>query len=66
MTAVKVPEGWTWEKLDGKLREKGVYFVGSYGKLKGQVFRIGHMGSQCDLELVRNALKVLEDTVKNA
>jgi len=43
-----------------ELRKHGVVFGGSYGKLKDKIFRIGHMGSQADLELVKKALDVLE------
>ncbi len=38
--------------------------TGSYGKLAGKVFRIGHMGSQARMELVEKALNVLEEIVK--
>jgi len=61
VTAVYVPSGWSWKELDGELRERGVVFGGSYGILKDKVFRIGHMGSQADLDLVSRALDILED-----
>lgn len=61
VTAIYVPNGWSWKTLDGKLRERGVVFGGSYGILKDRVFRVGHMGSQADLDLVSRALDILED-----
>ena len=61
VTAIKVPSGWTWERLDCALRERGVGVGGSYGPLAGKVFRIGHMGSQADKELVKEGMDILED-----
>jgi aspartate aminotransferase-like enzyme len=60
VTAVKIPSGWTWAELDGSLREQGMAVGGSYGLLAGKVFRIGHMGSQADMQLVEKGLDVLE------
>ncbi|KAF9580960.1 hypothetical protein BGW38_002197, partial [Lunasporangiospora selenospora] len=53
VTAVCVPESTTWEELDGKLRRHGVIFGG----------RVGHMGSQAGMDIVRYAMDVLEATV---
>lgn len=63
VTAVYVPENMTWEELDACLRERGVVMGGNYGCLAGEVFRIGHMGSQANLNLVKEALDVLEEIV---
>jgi aspartate aminotransferase-like enzyme len=38
---------------------------GSYGDKAGKVFRLGHMGTQADMGLVRQALDVLEQEIKN-
>ena len=65
VTAGFVPKGWTWEHLDTKLREKGVVLGGTYGKVKGQLFRIGHMGTQASLDLVKKGLDVLEEILGN-
>jgi aspartate aminotransferase-like enzyme len=40
-----------------------VVFGGSYGPLKGKVFRIGHMGSQARLERVEKAMDALEEVL---
>ena len=37
---------------------------GSYGALAGKVFRIGHMGSQADMELVKRGMDVIERVLK--
>ncbi|MDR2085065.1 MAG: aminotransferase class V-fold PLP-dependent enzyme [Bacteroidales bacterium] len=50
VTAAYIPDGYTWEKYDKKMREKGIVFGGNYGELKGKVFRIGHMGTQTNFE----------------
>lgn len=60
VTAVYVPSNISWKKLDLKLREQGIVMGGNYGCLAGEVFRIGHMGTQADPELVKEALDGLE------
>jgi len=64
VTALRVPEGITWEELDAGLRERGMVVAGSLGPLAGDVFRIGHMGSQANLDLVNRGLDVLQDTLR--
>lgn len=59
VTAVKVPEGITWETLDARLRERGLVVGGSYGPMAGRIFRLGHMGSQADPTRLDQALDVL-------
>ena len=41
----------------------GVVFAGSYGRLEGKVFRVGHMGTQADLSLVQQAMDALRDAL---
>lgn len=65
VTAVYVPENMTWEELDARLRDREVVMGGNYGCLTGEVFRIGHMGSQANLNLVKEALDVLEEIVRS-
>ncbi|GBC60448.1 alanine--glyoxylate aminotransferase family prot ein [Desulfonema ishimotonii] len=63
VTAVNVPENTTWDALDAALRKKGLAVAGSYGPLAGKVFRLGHMGTQADTELVRQAADVLAEVI---
>lgn len=63
VTAVYVPDTWSWKKLDKALRLRGLVLGGNYGCLSGKVFRIGHMGTQADMELVKKAMDILEETV---
>ena len=64
VTAVYVPKQISWKKLDAALREEGLVVGGNYGCLAGEVFRIGHMGTQANLNLVKEAMDILEEKVK--
>ena len=48
---------------DRRLRESGLVVAGSYGPLAEKVFRLGHMGSQADMELMNRALDVIADAL---
>ena len=63
VTAFYVPENLTWPELDASLRAKGLAVGGNYGSLSGKVFRIGHMGSQADLELVREGMNIIRSEI---
>ncbi|MBQ6972736.1 MAG: alanine--glyoxylate aminotransferase family protein [Synergistaceae bacterium] len=63
VTAFYVPEKFSWPEFDGALREKGLAVGGNYGCLAGKVFRIGHMGSQADCELVREGMGVIREVL---
>ena len=66
VTAAHVPDGWTWPRFDQALRHEGMVVGGSYGPLAGKVFRIGHMGSQADHQLVHRGMDALEYVLKGA
>ena len=59
VTAVNVPPGISWQEFDSKLRQYGLVVAGSYGPLTGKVFRLGHMGTQADKDLVAQAMEVI-------
>jgi aspartate aminotransferase-like enzyme len=63
VTALKVPEALGWEELNRRLREHGMGVGGSLGPLASRVFRIGHMGTQADLELIDQGMDVLAHTL---
>jgi len=65
VTAAYVPTGWTWERLDRALRVQGMAVGGNYGPLAGKVFRIGHMGSQAEMDLVRRGMDVLAQVLSS-
>lgn len=60
VTAVYVPDNISWKKLDAAFRAEGLVVGGNYGCLAGEVFRIGHMGSQANLNLVKEAMDIIE------
>ena len=59
VTAAVIPEGYTWDAWDRRLREHGLVVAGSYGPLAEKIFRLGHMGAQADRALVKQALDVI-------
>jgi aspartate aminotransferase-like enzyme len=63
VTAAKVPERFSWETWDRRLRDQGLAVAGSYGPLAGKVFRLGHMGSQANRELMQRAIAVIADAL---
>lgn len=66
VTAVYVPEKFSWSELDHRFRDKGLAVGGSYGSLAGKIFRLGHMGSQASMGLVDKALKVIGEVVTSS
>jgi aspartate aminotransferase-like enzyme len=63
VTAVNVPKGITWQEFDAKLRAEGLVVAGSYGPMTDKVFRMGHMGTQADRDLMARALAVIRQTI---
>lgn len=63
VTAAMVPDGWEWADFDAALRAQGLVVGGSYGPMAGKVFRLGHMGSQATLELVDQALSIIQKVI---
>ncbi|MBI9044336.1 MAG: alanine--glyoxylate aminotransferase family protein [Anaerolineaceae bacterium] len=59
VTAVKVPENISWKNLDTRFRKEGLVVGGNYGKLAGKVFRIGHMGTQANIENLNLAMNII-------
>jgi len=56
----------SWEEFDAALRSHGLVLAGSYGPLAGQVFRVGHMGSQANQDLVAKGLAIIEAVIAQA
>ncbi|TDX43612.1 pyridoxal-phosphate-dependent aminotransferase family protein [Orenia marismortui] len=53
VTAVKLPQGIEYNVLRQKLIDDyNVYITGSKGQLKGQVFRIGHLGNVSRIDIL--------------
>jgi aspartate aminotransferase-like enzyme len=64
VTAANLPTGWDWPRFDAALRSHGMVVGGSYGPLAGKVFRIGHMGSQANEDLVARGMDVIEQVLR--
>lgn len=64
VTAVHVPDGWTWKELDAQLRQRKVFIGGTWGHLADKIFRIGHMGSQANMEIIQHALSALKEILE--
>jgi aspartate aminotransferase-like enzyme len=60
VTAVNIPSHYTWPEFDRRLRKHGLVVGGSLGPMENKVFRLGHMGSQADMELVKKSLMIIE------
>ena len=59
VTAVYIPDGYSWMEWDKHLREKGIVCGGNWGKLANKVFRIGHMGNEATIEHVKTLCGML-------
>ena len=64
VTAIKIPEGVTDKELRGTMRNKyQIELAGGQDHLKGNVFRIGHMGNITHREII-STISALEMTLK--
>lgn len=64
VTAIKMPEGVTDKQLRGTMRDKyRIELAGGQDHLKGNVFRIGHMGNITEREII-TTIASLEMTLK--
>jgi len=45
VTAALLPEGLDWKAFNGAVKRQSVVLAGGQGKLTGQIFRVGHLGS---------------------
>ena len=59
VTAASVPEALDWKAFNGELKARGLVLAGGQGKLKGRIFRLGHLGS-VTLEEILGAMATME------
>ena len=45
VTAAWIPEALDWKTFNGGLKRRGLVLAGGQGRLKGKIFRLGHLGS---------------------
>ena len=60
VTSALVPDSVEWAALNSELRGRNLVLAGGQGKLKGRIFRIGHLGDVSVGDIVR-ALEILEE-----
>ncbi|NMA12936.1 MAG: alanine--glyoxylate aminotransferase family protein [Chloroflexi bacterium] len=63
VTCLYLPNYTTFEAFNAKVRKQGMGIAGSFGKIEGKVFRLGHMGTQATMENANQAVKVLESVL---
>jgi aspartate aminotransferase-like enzyme len=61
VTAAWIPDGLDWKLFNAGLKRRGLVLAGGQGKLKGRIFRLGHLGS-VTTDDVLGAVSVLEVT----
>ena len=62
VTCVRIPDGVDWKQVNGEVKRRGIVLAGGQGKLAGQVFRLGHLGS-VTVEEILGAIAALEAVV---
>jgi aspartate aminotransferase-like enzyme len=60
VTAAWVPEDLDWNPFNGEVKRRGLVLAGGQGKLKGRIFRVGHLGS-VEIEEILGAIAVMEE-----
>jgi len=60
VTAAWIPDGLDWKAFNASLKERGLVLAGGQGKLKGRIFRLGHLGSVTTDDVLA-AIGVLEE-----
>ncbi len=61
VTAAWIPETLDWKTFNAGLKRRGLVLAGGQGKLKGKIFRLGHLGSVTTDDILA-AVGVLEAT----
>lgn len=59
VTSALVPEGVEWSVLNQQFRANGLQLAGGQGKMKGKIFRIGHLGDVTVDDIV-TAIEIIE------
>jgi aspartate aminotransferase-like enzyme len=60
VTSAHVPDGVDWSSVNKELRARGLVLAGGQGKMKGRLFRIGHLGDVSVSDIV-SAIEVIEE-----
>jgi aspartate aminotransferase-like enzyme len=60
VTAAWIPEDLDWKAFNGEVKARQVILAGGQGKLKGKIFRVGHLGA-VNLDDILGAIGVMEE-----
>jgi aspartate aminotransferase-like enzyme len=60
VTAALVPGDLDWKAFNAEVKRRGLVLAGGQGRLKGKIFRVGHLGS-VEVEEIVGAIAVLEE-----
>lgn len=60
VTAARVPDGLDWKAFNADIKRRKVVLAGGQGKLSGQVFRVGHLGT-VTLDEILSCMGVIEE-----
>jgi aspartate aminotransferase-like enzyme len=60
VTSAHVPAGLEWSALNDELHARGLQLAGGQGKMKGKLFRIGHLGDVSVDDIV-SAIEIIEE-----
>jgi aspartate aminotransferase-like enzyme len=60
VTAARVPDDLDWKAFNGEVARRGLVLAGGQGKLKGRIFRVGHLGS-VEVEEILGVIAVMEE-----
>ncbi len=60
VTTAHIPQGFTSETWYETLLSHGLCVGNGFDVLEGKIFRLGHMGSQANLETMEKTLKIIE------
>ncbi len=64
VTAAYIPQGFSWKSWRKALYLQGLEVGGSFGPMDGKVFRMGHMGSQAQVHLVKQGLTAISTVLQ--
>ncbi len=60
VTAAWVPDDLDWKAFNAEARKRGLVLAGGQGRLKGRIFRVGHLGG-VEVEDIIGTIAVLEE-----
>ena len=64
VTAAWVPEDLDWKAFNSEVKARQVILAGGQGKLKGKIFRVGHLGA-VNVDDILGAIGVLEEVSRS-